>query len=137
MAQHAFFHKSVAGADGDAMAARNAARFSDRGSAVPKHAWIRIFPVDGERFIDFNVLTSLNAPAAKNALIRIVTIKRICVIDFVRFRSEWDSLMLNRQQFRRVVDYAIAIVVVTDRAVQHVVAEDAIESFHLGCRCLR
>lgn len=44
--------------------------------------------------------------------------------------------MLNGQHLRRVMDGAITIVVVADRAVEHVVAENAIKSFHLcGC-CL-
>jgi hypothetical protein len=45
--------------------------------------------------------------------------------------------MLNSQQFRRVVDDAVAIVIVADRAVQHVIAQDAIKRFHLGRLCLR
>jgi len=40
------------------------------------------------------------------------------------------------QQLRRVMDRAIAVVVVADRAVEKVVAEDAIKGFHLGGRCL-
>jgi hypothetical protein len=35
------------------------------------------------------------------------------------------------------MDGAITIVIVTDRAIKKVVAEDAIERFHLGGRCLR
>ena len=45
--------------------------------------------------------------------------------------------MLNGQQFRRVMDDAIAVIVVADGAVQHVVAQNAIECFHLGRLCLR
>src|SRR5216683_1792550 len=59
------------------------------------------------RFIDFDVLTCLYAAATEDALIGIVAIERVGVIDFVRFRSERDSLMLNGQQFRRVMDRAI------------------------------
>src|SRR6266436_3646527 len=114
------------------MAARNAARLSNSGAAIPEHARIRIFPVDGKRFVDLDVLTSLNAAAAQNALIGIVAIERIRVIDLVGLRSKRDSLMLNGQQLRRVMDSAIAIVVVADRAVEHVVAENAIKCFHLG-----
>jgi hypothetical protein len=44
--------------------------------------------------------------------------------------------MFNGQQFRRVMDGAIAIVVVADCAVEQVIAEDAIKRFHLGGRCL-
>jgi hypothetical protein len=73
----------------------------------------------------------------ENALVGVVAIERICVIDLVRFRSEWDLLVLNSQQFRRVVDDAVAIVIVADRAVQHVIGQDAIKRFHLGRLCLR
>jgi hypothetical protein len=38
--------------------------------------------------------------------------------------------MLNGQHLRRVMDGAIAVVVVADRAVEHVVAEDTIKCFH-------
>src|SRR6266481_5084332 len=137
MTQHGSFHQRIAGADGDAVAARNAARLSNGGPAVPEHAWIRIFPVDGKRFVDLDVLTSLYAAATENALIGIVTIERIRVIDLVRLRSKRDSLMLNGQQFRRVMDSAIAIVVVADRAVEQVVTENAIEGLHLRSRRLR
>ena len=42
--------------------------------------------------------------------------------------------MLDGQQFRRVMDRAIAIVVVANRAVEHVVAENSIECLHLRGR---
>jgi len=79
----------------------------------------------------------LIAEIAENALVEVVAIERICAIDLVRFRSEWDPLVLNSQQFRRVMDDAVAVVVVADRAVQHVIAQNAIECFHLGRLCLR
>ena len=50
-----------------------------------------------EGFVDFDVLTSLHAPAAENALIRIVAIKRIRVINLVRFASKRDPLVFNGQ----------------------------------------
>ena len=118
------------------MAARNAARLSDSCAAVPKDARIRIFPVDGEGFVDLDVLASLYAAATQNALIGIVAIERIRVIDFVGLRSKRDSLMFNGQQFRGVMHGAIAIVVVADRAVEQVVTENAIKRFHLSSRRL-
>ena len=39
--------------------------------------------------------------------------------------------MLDGQQLRRVMDGAIAVVVVADRAIKHVIAEDAIKCLHL------
>ena len=44
--------------------------------------------------------------------------------------------MLDGQQLRRVVDRAVAVVVVADRAVEQVIAEDAIERLHLRGRRL-
>jgi hypothetical protein len=136
MAQHGFFHQRIARTNGYAMAARDAARLSNGGSPVPKHAGIWIFPVDRERFIDFDVLTCLHAPATEDALIGIVAVERIRVIDLVRLRSKRDSLVLNGQQLRRVMDGAIAIVVIADRAIKKVITEDAIKGFHLGGRGL-
>ena len=40
--------------------------------------------MDGKRFVDFDVLAGLDAAAAENALVRVVAIKRIGVVDFVR-----------------------------------------------------
>src|ERR1700676_1764181 len=114
------------------MTARDAARFLDGRASVPKHAGVRIFPVDRKRFVDLDVLASLYAAATKNALIGIVAIKRIGVIDFVGLRPKRNSLMLNGQQLRCVMNGAIAVVIVTDGAIKKMVAEDAIKRFHLS-----
>src|SRR5258708_34091500 len=137
MTQDGFFHQRITRTDGDAVSTRNAARLSNGRAAIPQHAGVRIFPVDGKRFVPLDVLTSLYAAGAENALIGIVAIERIRVINLVGLRSKRDLLMLNGQQPCRVVDSAIAIVVVTDRAVEKMVAEDAIKGFHLGGRGLR
>jgi hypothetical protein len=42
--------------------------------------------------------------------------------------------MFYGQQFRRIVNGAIAVVVVADRAIEEMVAQYAIECFHLGGR---
>jgi hypothetical protein len=47
-----------------------------------------------------------------------------------RLRSKWDSLMLDRERLRRVMDSATTVVVVADRAVQHVIAQNAVERLH-------
>jgi hypothetical protein len=65
-------------------------------------------------------------------LIGIVAVARIGVIDLVGLRAKWDSLMFNGQQLGRVMDGAVAIVVVAHRAVEHVVAEYSIKRFYLG-----
>ena len=89
------------------------------------------FPIDRQRFIDLNVLTCFYAPAAKNALLRIVAIESIAVILCVGLRAIGYRLVLNSQETLSVVDGAIAVVVVTNRAVEHVVAQDAMEAFLL------
>ncbi len=128
---HGFFHERVTGADCHAMAARNAARFADGRSTVPQHARMGVLPADGERFIHLNILAGLDAAAAQNALIRIVSVERVRVIYFIRLGLERNILMLNCQHFRRVVDRTIPVVIVADRAVEHVVAEDPVESLPL------
>jgi hypothetical protein len=135
--EHGFFHQRIAGTDRHAVAARNAARFADGRAAVPQHARVRILPVDGQRFVDLDVLAGLHAAAAENALVGIVAVERIGVIDFVGLGYERDSLVLDGQQLRGVVDRAIAVVVVADRAVEHVVAEDAIKCLRCAAAALR
>ena len=103
-AEHGFLHQRVAGANGDAMAAGDAARFADRRAAIPEHARVRVFPADGERFVDFQVLAGFHAAAAKDALVGIVAIERIAVVDLVRLRLERDMLVVDLQQSGGVVD---------------------------------
>ena len=57
----------------------------------------RILPIDRKSLVHFDILAGLHATAAKNALIRIVTIKRIGRVDFVRLGLEGNFLMLDRQ----------------------------------------
>src|SRR6267142_7016259 len=45
--QHGFFHQRITRANRYAMAARHAARFPNGRAAVPQHARIRVFPIDG------------------------------------------------------------------------------------------
>src|SRR5438094_3632937 len=137
MAEHRFFHQCIARTNSYAMPAGNATGLSDRRTAIPKHARIWILPVNRKSFVDLDVLTGFNAAAAENALIGIVAIERIRAVDLVGLRSKRDSLMLNGQQLRRVMDSAIAIVVIADRAIKKVITEDAIKCFHLGGRGLR
>src|SRR5437879_13471280 len=59
--EHGLFHERVARADGDAVAAGDATGLTDGGTAVPEHAGVRILPVDGQRLIDLDVLTTINA----------------------------------------------------------------------------
>ena len=81
-------------------------------------------PADGKGLIHLNRLAGLYALPAKNALAGVVAIERVGHVYFIRFRREGVVLMLNVQLERRVVDPAIFIVVIADRAVEHVVAEN-------------
>src|SRR3954471_23511751 len=100
------------------MAARHATRFLNRRAAIPQHPRVRILPVDRECFVDLNVLTCLDASPAENALVRVVAVEGIRLVDSVRFRREWDALMLNREQLRGIVHGAVAIVLVAYGAVE-------------------
>ena len=82
---------------------------------------MRIFPADGERFVDLQILTSLHTPPAKDALVRVVPIEGIRFIDFVGLGSIRDALMLNLQQGCRIVNGAIAVVIVANGTIQKVV----------------
>ena len=137
VAEHRFFHQRIARADGHAMAAGDAARFADRRAAVPQHARMLVFPVDRERLVDLHVLARLDAAAAQNALVGVVAVERIGVVDLVRLGLERDLLVLDRQHLRGVVDGAVAVVVVADRAIEHVVAEDAVERLRCAAAACR
>ena len=110
------------------MSAGDAARFANGFAAVPKHAWMFVFPSDGKSLIYLDVLAGFNAPSAEDALARIVSVKRIGGIDLVRFLPERDALMLHVEKGRRVVDCTVAIVIVTDCAIEIVIRENVIES---------
>ena len=69
-----------------------------------------------------HVLAGLDAAAAKDALVRVVAVERVGGVDLVRLGLERIFLVLHREHLRRVVDRAIAVVVVADRAVEQVVA---------------
>ena len=116
------------------MAAGDATRFADRRAAVPQNARMRILPVDRKRFVHLHVLAGFDAAAAENALVGIVAIERIGVVDLVRLGLEGDFLVLDREHLGRVVDRAVAVVVVADRAVEQVILEDAIERLALRGR---
>jgi hypothetical protein len=96
---------------------------------------MRVFPADAEGLVYLQVLTGFNAAPAENALLRIVAIKGIAWIDLVGFGLERDVLMFDGEQNRGVVDGAVAVVIVADRAVEQMISEDAIEGITL--RCLR
>ena len=114
------------------MAAGNAARLANRRTSVPQHARVRVFPANRKRLIHLNILAGLDAAAAKDALVGIVAIKRIRRVHLVGFRFERDFLMLDGEKPRGVMDCAVTVVVVADRAVEHVIAENPVERFPLS-----
>ena len=113
------------------MATGDATRFADRPSAVPQDSRMWILSVDGEGFVDFDVLTGLDTAATKNALVRIIPVKRIGGVNLVGLVREWDLLMIHREHFSGVMHRAVAVVVVADRAVKHMVFEQTVEAFPL------
>jgi hypothetical protein len=103
------------------MAARNATRLADRFSPIPQNTGNGIFPADGERFINLQILTRLYTPPAQDALIRVVTVEGIGFVDFVRLVPKRNALMFNFQQGSRIMNGAIPIVVIAHGTIQKMV----------------
>jgi hypothetical protein len=93
-----------------------------------------VLPANGEGFVHLHVLASLYAAPAKDALVGVISVKGIGKIRLERLRLERDFLMLNSEHLCRVMDGAIPVIIVADRAVKHVVTEDPIEGQALGSR---
>ncbi len=133
MPQHGFLHQSIAGTYRDAVTAGNAAGFSDRRAAVPEHPRIGVFPVNGERFVHFDVLARFHAAAAKDALVGVVPIKGVGVVHLVLLGAKRNLLVLNTQLCSGVVNNAITVVVIANGAIQNVIAQDPVKSLPLCC----
>ena len=125
--QHRFLHECVAGADSDAMATGDAARAANLHPSIPENAWAIQFPANRKGLIHFYRLAGLYTLPAEDTLARVIAIERVGHVHFIRFWREGVVLMLNVQLECRVVDPAILVVVVADRAVEHMVAENHIE----------
>ena len=136
LAQHRFFHQRIAGANRHAVPARNAARLADRRAAIPQHARMLVLPVGW---------SASRSPARsgrppRSARTECTDPDRSDRRDSTRSTSyglgrngiSWCSTC---QQLRGVVHRAVAVVVVADRAIEQVVAEDAVE--RLALRLLR
>src|SRR5882724_2904067 len=113
------------------MTAGHAARLTDGLPAIPQNPRMRIFPTDREGLVDFDILAGLHATSAENALVRIVSVKWVRVVHFVRLRLERNLLMLDSHLPGCVVDCAIPVVVVANRAVEHVISKNPVECFPL------
>jgi len=81
---------------------------------------MRIFPADRERFVDLDILASLDA-ASRTECTGLDRIGKIGfgVVHFVRLGLERDLLMLDGHQFSSVMHRAITVVIVADGAVEH------------------
>ncbi len=132
LAEHGFFHERVAGADGDAVAAGDATGAVDFFSAVPEDAGVGALPVDGEGFVDLDVLAGFDATAAEDALVGVVAVEGVGVVLLVGLVFELAALVLYVEDGSGVVDGAVVVVVIADGAVEHVVLQDAVEGFALG-----
>ena len=134
--EHGFFHERVAGADRDAVAAGNARGAGDVVAAIPEDAGVLGGPVDGEGFVDLDVLAGFDASAAEDALVGIVAIEGVGAVLLVGLLFVGDGLVLYVEVSTGVVDGAVLVVVVADSAVELMVDEDAIVGFALrgvGC----
>ena len=91
-----------------------------------------ILPVDTQRFIHLKVLAGLHAASAKNALVGIVAVEGIGNICFIRLGLVRDFLVLDMKKPGGVVNRAVSVAVVADRAIEQVVAENPVKRFALG-----
>src|SRR6267143_6907428 len=92
---------------------------------------MRILPINRKRLIHLHVLAGFHASPAKNALLRVVAVKRVRVILFVGLCVIWNGLVFDSQQFFGVVNGAVSVVVVAYRAIKDVIAQNAIERISL------
>ncbi len=102
-------------------------------AAVPEDAGVVALPVDGEGFVDLDVLAGFDAAAAEDALVGVVAIEGV---GDGPARTAWHVRggpdVLRSSQRGGVVDRAVLVVVVADGAVEVVVLEDAVEGLALG-----
>jgi hypothetical protein len=95
---------------------------------------MRVFPANRKRLVDLDILTGFDAAATENALVGVVPIERIRRIHRESFWFEGGFLMLDGQEFGGVVNRAVAVIVVADRTVEQVVAQDSVEGLPPGSK---
>ena len=132
VSHHGFLHQRVARADRHAVAARHATRFADGRPTIPEHARMRIAPADGQSFVHLQILASLHAAAAQDALAGIVAVERIAFVHLVRLWLEGVTLVVQREQLSGVMNRTVSVVVVADRAVEFVIPQNAVERLGTG-----
>src|SRR6266404_46531 len=96
-----------------------------------------IFPTDRECFIHLQRLAGLYAAATQNTLVGVVPIEWVGIVDWVRLGTIRYLLMFDFQQFRCVMNRAVAVVVVANGTVEKVVPKDAVERFSSSGFCPR
>ena len=85
---------------------------------------MEIFPANRQRLVHLQILTSLHAATAKNALTRVITIERIGIVYREWLRLEWPVLMLDLHQRRRIVNRTVLVIVIANRTVKFVISQD-------------
>src|SRR5690606_8065083 len=126
LTDHRFFHQRVARTHRDAMSATDAGRSFDPRRAIPEHTGLLHRPIDAQRLGHLHVLAGFDTARAENALVGIVLIKRIRVVDAPWLGGETVFLVADAEHFGGIVDLALAVVEIADRAVELMVAEDAL-----------
>src|SRR4029077_2231955 len=96
-----------------------------------------VFPTDRESFIHLQRLAGLYAAATQDTLVGVIPIEWVGIVDRVRFGTIRYLLMFDSQQFRRVMNRAVAVIVVAHRTVEKVVPKNAVERFSSSGFCLR
>src|SRR5207302_5331732 len=96
-----------------------------------------VLPLYAECFIYLYVLAGFDTSSAENALIRIISVEGIGHVHFIWFGFIGRFLMFNVEKAGRIVDSTVTVIVVTDCAVQQMIAKNSIEGFELSCAGLR
>jgi hypothetical protein len=96
---------------------------------------MRVFPANRQSLVYLDILTSLYTATAKDALVGIVAIEWIGIIDLVGLGAERCLLMFDPQELRRVMDSTVAVVVVTNGAVEKVVTQNPVKRLSLSYFC--
>src|ERR1700736_1440484 len=88
-----------------------------------------VFPTDRERLVHLQRLACLHAAATQNTLVGVVAIEWVGIVDWVRLGTIRYLLMVDSQQFRCVMNRAVAVVVVANSTVEKVIPKNAVERF--------
>src|SRR5262245_18332143 len=118
LTEHRLFDQRVAGIHRYTVTAGYAARAGDLFPAIPENAGMLTFPIAREGLVYTAGFTRLHALAAENALVRVLSVKRIRHVHRIGFRLIRMILVFDLQRDGRIVHAALPVVVVAHRAVQ-------------------